>query len=247
MRKRKKLISKNIMHVTDYVSKRAYVKNRKRAPKAETTPEAMEKVNQRRAELKLRLLIDNNFRSGDYYLTLTFKKKVDWEEAKAAIQKFNRNMRAYVKRQGGEYKYLYVPEGKNRIHFHILISKTVELYPNVIKRYWPHGLVEIKLYQGEVEDAMRISSYFVKEERAYHGKDVVFTRRWNASTNLVQPKERVEVIKSDFWRERISVPSGYYLDADSVFVGVSVDGYPFRVYQLLRIQERNSDGSDYDG
>lgn len=236
MRKRRKIISRNIVYVTDYVSKRNYAKNKKRRPKSEPTPVTMEELNKRRSEIRLRLLIDNNFREMDYYITLTFKKNPEWEEAKKCIQKFNRSMRAIFKKQGAEYKYIYIAEGKSRIHFHMLINRGIDLYPDMIQQFWPWGLFEIKMYQGRASDAVRIASYFVKEERTYAGKDGTFGRRWNSSTNLIKPKEKVEILQSDFWREDIQAPDGYYVDRDSVFVGVSDDGYPYRIYMLIKIR-----------
>lgn len=236
MRRRKKLISKNIVYVTDYCSRRVYAKHQRRGPKVNATPVSMEELNRRRAEVKLRLLIDNNFKEMDYYLTLTFRKKVEWEEAKKAIQGFNRKMRKLFKEQGAEYKYIYIAEGKGRIHFHVLLNRGMELYPDMVRKCWPHGIFEIKVYQGSADDAVRLASYFVKEERTYKGKDGVFHRRWSSSTNLDKPKEKTEILMSDFWRDDIRTPDGYYLDTDSLFEGVSEEGYPFRVYQLIKIR-----------
>lgn len=244
MRKRKKLISRTMTYVTDYCSRHNYAKHQRRAPRAKPTPVSMEKSNKRNAEIKLRLLIDNNFKAGDYYLTLTFKKAVDWEEAKKAIQKFNRSMRRKFKAKDVPYKYIYVAEGKSRIHFHLLINHGIKLYPNDIRQCWPHGLFEIKMYQGESEDAKRLASYFVKEERTYKNKNEAFHRRWNSSTNLEKPKEKVEIMKSDFWSDAIKAPAGYYLDKDSLFEGVTMEGYPFRVYQLIKIRGDTSDNYD---
>ena len=83
MRKRRKVISKNMIEVLDYHTYRTYRRNGKRVKKKCITPEAMKKQNEKQAEAMLRMLIDNNFNTNDCYLTLTYKEQpATWEDAK---------------------------------------------------------------------------------------------------------------------------------------------------------------------
>ena len=92
MRKRKKVISKNMIEVLDYHTSRTYRKNGKRVKKKSITPEAMKKQNEKQAEAMLRMLIDNNFATNDCYLTLTYKEQPStWEDAKKHSGGENKN------------------------------------------------------------------------------------------------------------------------------------------------------------
>ena len=135
-------------------------------------------------------------------------------------------------------KYIYIAEGKTRIHFHMIINNA-ELYSDEINELWPHGMHKLMLYQGRAEDAVRLASYFVKEKRSacYSDKEDAFKRRWNSSKNLEKPKVKTEILKPSEWRDYIQPPKGYYVETDSVVESVSDEGYPYRFYRLIRIEE----------
>mgnify|MGYP006981586586 FL=1 len=123
MRKRKKTISKNMIEVLDYHTSRTYRKNGKRVKKKNITPEAQKKQNEKQAEAMLRMLIDNNFTTNDCYITITYKEQpATWEDAKKDIQNFIRRLKRKYKKLGKELKYIYIAEGKTRIHFHMIIN-----------------------------------------------------------------------------------------------------------------------------
>lgn len=237
MRKRKILETKVMWEIIDYHTPQTFIKNRTRRPKVNPTPDEVAKQNEKAAESKLRLLMANNFKEDDYYLTLTFKQEVTIEEAKAHMQKFIRNLRYHYNKAKEQMKYIYICEGKNRLHFHMLLNRAFEIPTSLIKQLWPHGFHYKIAYQGGAEDAKQLASYFVKEKRSafYRGKEN-FKKRWVASRNLVPPKERVQTLKAKDWRKDIIVPRGFYLDKDSVFNGVNIAGYPFRFYRLIKIR-----------
>lgn len=241
MRRRKTTTGRKIKMVLDYCSKRVFAKHQKRRPKSNPTKEEVARCNARLATAKLTLYIDLNFSEGDYWVTLTYRKQPLPETAKKDIQRFNKRMNELYRRNGSTYKYIYMVEGKNRIHFHVLMNKGFGLRPEHIKKYWPHGMIDMAVYQGGADDAIRIASYYVKEQRtAFDKKSEVFTRRWYSSKNLEKPAEKTEKLKSDFWREDIKPPAGWYLDKDSVFIGFNMEGFPYRAYRLLKV------GDGYD-
>lgn len=238
MRRRVILKSKNMMEVSDHMTGNSLVRvngKRVRAKKENITPEAVAKNNLRLAIRKLRLLIDNNFYSGDYYLTLTFKEYPSIDEAKDAVRKFIRKLRALYKKEELELKYIYVLEGKHRIHFHMLINKGIEVSPDLLRQLWSHGYTKIELYRGQAEDAIALANYFLKEKKANDQAELLMKQRWVSSRNLEKPKEVKKILKASEWREKIHVPKGYYLDTDSVYEGTNNYGYPFRIYRLIRI------------
>lgn len=146
MRKRKKVISKNMIEVLDHHTSRTYRKNGKRVKKKNITPEAQKKQNEKQAEAMLRMLIDNNFTTNDCYITLTYKEQpATWEDAKKDIQNFTRRLNRRYKKLGKELKYIYIAEGKTRIHFHMIINNA-ELYSDELNELWPHGMHKLMLY-----------------------------------------------------------------------------------------------------
>lgn len=238
MRMRRKYYSKNMIEVLDYHNYRTYKKNGKRMPRMNTTSEEVAKYNEKMAEAMLRLLIDNNFKANDYYITLTYTEQPTWETAKEDIRKFIKRLQYKYKKEGQELKYIYVVEGKRRIHFHMIINASVKIYADDLMKLWKHGYTKLVLYRGRPDDAVRLAKYFIKERRSvFYEKNEVFKKRWVSSQNLIKPKKKTETLKSDVWSVQIKVPKGYYLETDSVVEGVSIMGYPYRAYRLLKIPE----------
>ena len=242
MRKRRKVISKNMIEVLDYHTSRTYRRNGKRVKRKCITPDAQKRNNEKQAEVMLRMLIDNNFNTNDCYLTLTYREQPEtWDDAKKDIQNFIRRLKRRYKKLGKELKYIYVAEGKTRIHFHMIINNA-ELYSDEINELWSHGMHKLMLYQGRAEDAVKLARYFIKEKRSacYSEKDSTFKRRWNSSKNLEKPKVKTEILKPSEWRDYIQPPNGYYVETDSVVEDVSEEGYPYRFYRLIKIEEVKS-------
>ena len=243
-RRRTILKSKNMMEISDHMTGNSVVRKhgrRVRAKKEKVTPEAMRKNNLRVAQQKLRLIIDNNFVEGDWYLTLTFSNNPDIEEAKEAMRKFNRKMRSLYQKVGLPYKYVYVAEGKKKLHFHMLVNQGIGMTPSLLKEVWPHGYTKIEVYRGEAEDAISLAKYFLKEKDMAidaENQAVLMKQKWVSSKNLEKPKEEKKTLKASEWRQDIKVPDGYYLDKDSVYEGVNNFGYPFRFYRLIKLNRR---------
>ena len=101
---------------------------------------------------------------------------------------------------------------------------------------------KLMLYQGRAEDAVKLARYFIKEKRSacYSEKENTFKRRWNSSKNLEKPKVKTEILKPSEWRDYIQPPNGYYVETDSVVEDVSEEGYPYRFYRLIKIEEVKS-------
>lgn len=208
-----------------------------RLPRRKPTAEEVKKNNLRMAKAKLRMLIDNNFREDDYYLTLTFKKELAPDESKKAIQKFVRDLRKQYRRVEKELKYIYIAEEKGRLHFHMLVNREIELTTSLMRKLWPYGFTEIKYYRGAAEDAIAMAEYFTKERNIENdNSERIFKRTWVKSNNVHPPEEKVKVMKATEWRREVNVPQGYYMDKDSYIEGVNNAGYPFRFYRLIKIR-----------
>ena len=80
-----------------------YGKHLPRGPNSNPTPEAVRKNNERIAEMKLRLLLNENFRKGDLFITLTYSEAPDISEAKKELARFIRAARAKYKAAGSDF------------------------------------------------------------------------------------------------------------------------------------------------
>ena len=49
-----------------------------------------------------------------------------------------------------------------------------------------------------------------------------------------------ERLHANTWAEVITPPKGYYVETDSIVEGVSLAGYPYRFYRLIKIEEPKS-------
>ncbi len=243
MRKRKTYSSKNIKEIYDYHFRKTIIKGKGRAKKQNVTKEEVARYNDRKAEAELRLTLDNNFKANDYYITTTFKEDVGIETAYELYRKFTRKLRdLYRKKKVPKPKYIYVCEGKRRIHFHMILGKEFDISVEEFESIWPHGYIEVVAYHGKAEDAIKLASYFLKEKRAVfyrekEGEDAKkFKKRWVTSRgNLELPKEETKTLKYSEWRDDIKAPKGYCLDKESVIEGVNPAGYQYRFYRLIKL------------
>lgn len=237
MYRRRDRITRNIIETLKCLSKRIYIPRKGRAEKQNPTPDQMQVVNERDAEDKLRLIIDNNFYVDDFYLTFTYSAILDSLEAKKTMHNFMRRLAYFYKKRGKILKYILVTEYKKRIHHHVLINQFVELTTTVLRKLWPHGWAKKESYGGTAEDAKKIASYFIKEKKsAFYQDQEKFKKRWSCSENLKKPIEHNRIIKAKEWSSMIKVPRGYYLDTDSVRIGVNHAGYPYQFYRVIKVR-----------
>lgn len=199
------------------------------------TPEAVKKYNEQIAERELRLLLNENFRPKDYYITLTYRRdeRPDPETAKKNLQKFLRQLRTLYRKAGLELFFVAVTEYKRKaIHHHIVINryeigKIVEL--------WPYGYPQIKLLDN-TGDYAKLASYLIKETCKTFGEaDNPSKKRWSCSRNLRKPKKTVKIVKADTWRDDPVPKKGYQIVKDSVYYDVNpFTGYPYQMYRMVK-------------
>lgn len=229
----------NVTEISKYHTRKYQVPKGKRNKNTGITTLGQEKINERRAEKKLRLLIYANFREDDLYLTLTYgKEKPEPEEAKTILAKFLRKLRAAYKKAGQVLKYIAVTEYKNkRIHHHLLINQSDHCKKREIERLWGYGYQVAKLYGGTHEDGERLASYFVKEtNNTFNAPDKVHGLRWVASKNLVHPEPDTKVVKAGTWKKKPVPPTGYRIE--TMREGVTSDNYEYQFYRMVRIEEQ---------
>ena len=160
------------------------------------TSEKQKNVNDRNSKKKLIRLIHENFYTGDYWCTLTFKDEpVDLESAEKLSKNFFRRINRVRKKKGLENaKYVYVIEegtyGTERFHLHMIMDNG--LSKEEVEQKWGLGLVTIRtLNYYKEENFIGVCKYMMKDEETY--KRTAFRlkgkRRWGSSKgNLVIPK-----------------------------------------------------------
>ena len=227
-----------VKEVTKYHTFKYQPPKKSRRKKTNDTPETQAKGNERRAEKKLRMLLNENFKENDLYLTLTYEKDTpDAAEAKSNITKFVRKLRDCYKKIGSALKYIGVTEyKKKRIHHHMLINNAIGIGKGIIKKVWPFGFLKVDLFGGEPADCERLASYFIKEtSKTFNTDEKVHGLRWIESKNLIHPVPEKRVVHAGAWREEPKPPKGYYIDV--VKSGINQHDYPYQFYRLIKIDD----------
>ena len=185
--------------------------------------EAMDKINARRAQRKLEIIINANFGPGDMLATCTYldgQGPEDEERAhKDMVNMIDRLRRVYT-RYGKELRYIYVTEVQrsrkgDRYHHHMILSagpsrEEVETCWSDSRRKSKtgRGLCNTRRVQNLPEGLTGWAKYITKSAAGYgNAQEIATRRRWCPSKNLVIPqptvaekkisRRRVEKIASD--------------------------------------------------
>lgn len=148
-------------------------------------------------------MVNANFRQGDLFLTLTFRERVDVENALRLFRNFISRLKRLRKRKGySELKYLYVVESKRkREHIHLLINK-MDLSMKELSEVWGLGRVMVSILEPG-GDYTGLAFYITKENYKEYGK------RWSGSRNLEKPKVKVTLVSEEKKTKRLRVPKNY--------------------------------------
>lgn len=148
-------------------------------------------------------MVNANFRQGDLFLTLTFRERVDVENALRLFRNFISRLKRLRKRKGySELKYLYVVESKRkREHIHLLINK-MDISMKELSEVWGLGRVMVSILEPG-GDYTGLAYYITKENYKEYGK------RWSGSRNLEKPKVKVTLVSEEKKTKRLRVPKNY--------------------------------------
>ncbi len=197
---RKEIYSGDVLEIEEYYSPREVGAKIPRGKNKNITPEQMAEANLHRARKHLARLINTNFKEGDLFISLTYRKAVAYEVGKRELAKFFRRVREWRKRHNySPVKYIGVSEigERGREHHHIVMSAHDVEH---ITKLWKLGRVIVsKLEPGG--DYTGLANYITKECIEGRGK------RWTASRNLDQPVVIQKEIKKK--PARLNPPKGY--------------------------------------
>lgn len=169
--------------------------------------EAMDRINARRAQRRLEVLINANFGAGDLLVTCTYLSGQGPESqeraAKDASNMIARLKRIYT-RLGKTLRYIYVTEVQHskkgdRYHHHMILSKGPTR--EQVEECWQvrrtgktagRGLCNTRRAQSLPEGLTGWAKYITKSAAGYgKGQETATTRKWCASKNLVRPEPTV--------------------------------------------------------
>lgn len=145
-------------------------------------------LNEKNAKKKLTRLINTNFKVGDILIHCTYRDdEIPTTEAELIkdIQNYFRRVKEYRKKHGlPKIKYIYVIECKNgRWHWHGIMSA---MDRDTAEKLWKHGdFTNADRFQPTAKEGGEAFARYIS-------KKPMGARRWNCSTNLKQPTEKIK-------------------------------------------------------
>lgn len=214
---------------------------RPRQRKENPTPEAMRRNNQRRREEQTERIIGANFVEGDLVRTLTFakdKRPADMKEAQKIFKRFYERLRREYRKRYYELFWLAniecTPRGAWHIHF---ICNAIFGASDIIRDLWEKlgGVYDQKL-KDLTGAGKKLGAYFSKTpESTEAGEHKVTEAKQSHSRNLIIPKPEEKKITGWSMDDAPRPPKGYYIIKDSLYEGVTEDGWRYRGYKFARI------------
>lgn len=209
-----------------------------RKAKQNISPEKQQRLNLERSKRHFVQLVDGNFTERDIHLTLTYAQAPEYNRAVKDVGNFLRKLRRLRKKRGlPELKYAGTVEGnddgtRERIHVHLLMNDGISR--EELEKIWAKGYANADRLQMNESGLEAVARYIVKQQKN--------RRKWMASRNLVQPKERtsdtrvskrrIKLIAQDFRNEAKEVMEkvypGYSFVRCAVYYSDVLDGVYIR-------------------
>ncbi|MDO4286045.1 MAG: hypothetical protein Q4C60_12035 [Eubacteriales bacterium] len=242
-------IAGKTIEVEKYYTSRYNRKGIRRGKRVRPTKEEQKKVNDRKAERELRILINANFGYGDYHMVLDYvRRKGEPDRSREQMRRdrdiFLRLLRRECRRQGKELRYVSVMEigEKGARHHHFVIN---QIDVKILQECWYKaysGHSRIKVFPlDDSGNYAKLAAYLIKYTSRHRTQEdgALQMKRWNCSRNLIRPLPEYRIITDRGWfRAEAKPAAGYYVDKDSIKRGVhSPDyyGYGFFKYIMVRL------------
>ena len=177
----------------------------KRSMKKRKSSKAQEKLNKKNRIKNTIRLVNANFKQGDLYITLTYKKAtlVNEDRAKKDIDNYIKKLKRWFKknRPNEEFKYIHVIDfvddpkksKRTRIHHHLIVS---EMDRDVAEEKWDLGVVNAKRLQPNEFQFEEVATYMAAQakRRIGHSKNLKKPTITIDSTSLTRRKvERLAI------------------------------------------------------
>lgn len=228
---------KNAIEVEDHCSARYGAPGMPRQKRVKTTPEQIERQNQRLKEKRCRHKLRSNFDIRDYFVTVTYaveNRPSAMAEAKKDWNRFIQKVRRSYKKAGEEIRWIRNIEVGSRgaWHIHMVLNRIPDL-DVILADAWPHGTVHIQLMHQKGEFA-ELAAYLTKTPKT---DSRLREAHYSTSRGLQVPEPEHAIHNTWQITDKIRVPKGWYLDKTTLHEGVNpITGYPYREYTLIRLQ-----------
>lgn len=213
------------------------------------TKEAQAKVNERKAEERLRWKLNANFTRSDLHVVLHYNDKPQefWQVIEDG-ERFRRVLRSACSKRGVVLKYVACIETKRMTnpHHHLIVN---DMDIHIIEEAWEKvtggaGHATIKPLDSRGNHA-ELAAYLIKESRSTEkrlAEGQKNKKRFSCSKNLIMPEPTYRIIPSDSWRKKPRATPGWELykfkDGSTVRCGYhEISGYAFQEYFEIRKEE----------
>ena len=184
----------------------------KRAPKKNITPDAVRKNNDRLAVKNLTADLNANFKGGDMHITLTYAAVPTLRQAKRDREKFLRDLRKELRKQGIELKYIAVTEYQNKRPHHHIVVNTDDMA--LIDMLWEKGFIH-STPLDDTGNYYKLAEYLIKETtKTFREEGSLHKRRYTCSRNIVHPRAKRQEVSLKELEEDPTPISGYYIPKD---------------------------------
>lgn len=210
----------------------------KRKVRKFATSESKAQRNKRAALNKRKYEIDNNFTTGDYWVTLTWgKDSVPNKplEAHKALMKILTKIARVQKKKGIPFVYYVKTEaGENqRVHHHMFIKNNAEFISSLFELWKDNG--KIKDFQEVYNmESGKLIQYFLN---GGNHKELDF-EKYSHSRNLKQPEVEIQIMPFESFRENPKPPKAteeteYIIQ--NLFNGYcDIDGFIYQEYEIVK-------------
>lgn len=231
------------VEVIKYFSGR-YGKKGNRKEHYQPTPNDVAENNKKYAEQKLTNILNANFKSNDWFITLTYFKDQRPQTPQEVLkrgQKFLADIKKEYQKAGIEFKYIYVTVYFGCApHYHLVLP---DIDIRLINRHWKYGSIKSEpLYHSwGANDFKKLAEYLIKNtDKQFSRPDSVFKRRYHASKNLKIPKPKIKVIKAERWVDEPRPPKGYIIAPPGVEnYECRLTGLPCQYYRLIKLGDNS--------
>lgn len=206
--------------------------------------EAQMRYLDRRAQLKADVIVNANFKKGDYFITYTFARG-KLPDSRAKIDRiwktYSEKLRKTYRQHGAELKYYGVLQDEGcRPHFHFVFNNEFNIadFPE-----WKYGTPKLEILDGRKHH--NIGSYFLrgttKEDK--DGIKEHFRGHVRCSKNLYRPIPNVTKLKGSSWSSIPKNRKGYYVDKSTIENGeienpYNKGTYRCQIYVLVKANEK---------
>lgn len=225
---------------------RIHTNGAKRAKNLKDTETAQMEVNKRKAEEKLRWILNANFSENDLHVVLHYgDKPQDFEQIEEDAKKFLTVLKRETKKRGIVLKYVLAIETKrmSNPHIHIVLN---DMDAKIIREAWKKVVgktyVSITMLDDR-ENHEKLANYFIKESKSTvtrwkQGKK--HKKRFWCSQNLEHPEPVYEVVPAKSWKKEPVARAGFALykfeNGETFRSGVhEVSGYEWQEYFEVKL------------